>query len=58
MDSEIKSGDFKYKYENDWEHVPYSDAEMGEDIALFDKFTTEDDGYRISLDDFKAKYGV
>ena len=25
-------------------------------MATFDKFTTEEDGYRISLDDFNAKY--
>ena len=58
QESLLKFARFLESEENDWENVPYSDSEMEEDIALFDKFIAEDDGYRISLEDFRAKYGV
>ena len=38
-----------------WEQVPYSEAEMEEDIAIFDKFCAEDDGYRISSEELRGK---
>ena len=58
QESLLKFARFLEAEESNWIHVPYSDAEMEEDIALFDKFMEEDDGYRISSDELRAKYGI
>ncbi|MCL2081428.1 MAG: hypothetical protein FWH16_04940 [Oscillospiraceae bacterium] len=35
-----------------------ADAEMADDVALYDEAKAADDGYRISANDLKAKYGL
>ena len=40
------------------DYLPYSEAEMMDDIALYDAAMAEDDGYRISGDDLRSKYGI
>ena len=40
------------------DYLPYSEAEMMDDIALYDAAMADDDGYRISGDDLRAKYGI
>ena len=43
---------------DDDEYLPYSDAEMEEDIRLYDEAKANDNGYRISTKDLRAKYGI
>ena len=33
-------------------------AENDSDVALYDKAKADDDGYRISSEDLRAKYGI
>jgi hypothetical protein len=33
-------------------------AENGDDVALYDEAKANDDGYRISSEDLRAKYGL
>jgi len=33
-------------------------AESNDDVALYDKAKANDDGYRISADDLRKKYGI
>ena len=40
------------------DYLPYDEAEMIDDIALYDAAMAADDGYRISADDLRAKYGI
>ena len=54
----LKYAKFLEADEHDCEYLPYSDAEMEEDIALYDAAMAADDGYRISVKDLRAKYGI
>ena len=54
----VKFARFLEADENDCEYLPYDEAEMEEDIALYDAAMAEDDGYRISAKDLRAKYGL
>ena len=40
------------------DYLPYDEAEMMDDIALYDAAMADDDGYRISGDDLRTKYGI
>ena len=40
------------------EWLPYNEAEMEEDIRLYDEVKANDDGYRISASDLRKKYGI
>ena len=40
------------------DYLPYDEAEMMDDIALYDAAMADDDGYRISGNDLRAKYGI
>ena len=44
--------------ENGGGYLPYDKAEMDEDITLYDEAKASDDGYRVSADALRAKYGV
>ena len=47
------------RYEvTDIQEPAYISAEMEDDIAIFDKIKADDDGYRIPLDEFRARYGI
>jgi len=39
-------------------YLPYDEAEMDEDIALYDAAKANDDGYRISVDELRKEYGI
>ena len=41
----------------DDEWLPYSEDEMEEDIILYDEAKAKDDGYRISLEELRKRYG-
>ena len=42
---------------NEDEWLPYQESEMEEDIRLYDEAKANDDGYRISLEELRVKYG-
>ena len=43
--------------DDDDEWLPYSEDEMEEDIRLYDEAKANDDGYRISLEELRERYG-
>ena len=44
--------------ERNSDYLPYDEAEMMDDTALYDAAMAKDDGYRISGDNLRAKYGI
>ena len=53
--SVLKFAEFLAASEAD-EWLPYDEAEMEEDIRLYDEAKANDDEYRISLEDLRRKY--
>ena len=55
--SVLKFAEFLAAREAD-EGLPYDEAEMEEDVRLYDEAVANDDGYRISARDLRKKYGI
>ena len=54
----LKFARFLEAEESEDEFLPYDEAEMDEDMALYDDAKANDAGYRVSSEDLRKKYEI